>query len=76
MTADGIDPKTIDTILLSHFHGDHVSGIRAKGGAVNFPNAEIMVPSGEWQFWNDASNQAKVIGSEVDITAEALDVSF
>jgi glyoxylase-like metal-dependent hydrolase (beta-lactamase superfamily II) len=61
MSAAGIDPKNIDTILVSHFHGDHISGIRAKGGAANYPNAEIMVPSGEWQFWNDASNQAKVI---------------
>jgi glyoxylase-like metal-dependent hydrolase (beta-lactamase superfamily II) len=61
MSAAGIDPKTIDTILVSHFHGDHISGIRAKGGAANYPNAEIMVPSDEWQFWNDASNQAKVV---------------
>jgi glyoxylase-like metal-dependent hydrolase (beta-lactamase superfamily II) len=61
MQAAGIDPKTIDTVLVSHFHGDHISGIRAKAGAANFPNAEIMVPAGEWQFWTDASNQAKVI---------------
>ena len=61
MQAAGIDPKNIDTILVSHFHGDHISGIRAKAGAANFPNAEIMVPAPEWQFWNDASNQAKVI---------------
>ncbi|MEA2875083.1 MAG: hypothetical protein QOF14_279 [Hyphomicrobiales bacterium] len=61
MNAAGIDPKTIDTVLVSHFHGDHISGIRAKAGAANFPNAEIMVPAAEWQFWNDASNQAKVI---------------
>ena len=32
MSAAGIDPKNIDTILVSHFHGDHISGIRAKGG--------------------------------------------
>jgi glyoxylase-like metal-dependent hydrolase (beta-lactamase superfamily II) len=61
MQAAGIDPKNIDTILVSHFHGDHISGIRAKAGAANFPNAEIMVPGPEWQFWNDASNQAKVV---------------
>ena len=45
MQAAGIDPKNIDTILVSHFHGDHISGIRAKAGAANFPNAEIMVPA-------------------------------
>ncbi len=61
MQAAGIDPKNIDTVLVSHFHGDHVSGIRAKAGAANFPNAEIMVPGPEWQFWNDASQQSKVI---------------
>jgi glyoxylase-like metal-dependent hydrolase (beta-lactamase superfamily II) len=59
LTAAGIDPKTVDTIIVSHFHGDHVSGIRAKAGAANFPNAEIMVPAGEWKYWNDAGEESK-----------------
>lgn len=59
LTAAGIDPKTVDTIIISHFHGDHVSGIRAKAGAANFPNAEIMVPAAEWKFWNDAGEESK-----------------
>ena len=45
MNAAGIDPKTIDTILISHFHSDHINGVRAKAGSLNFPNAEIMVPA-------------------------------
>jgi glyoxylase-like metal-dependent hydrolase (beta-lactamase superfamily II) len=61
MAAAGIDPKNIDTVLVSHFHGDHISGIRAKAGAANFPNAEIMVPAAEWKFWTDASQEANVI---------------
>ena len=32
-----------------------------QGGCCELPNAEIMVPAPEWQFWNDASNQPKVI---------------
>ena len=63
MNAAGIDPKNIDTILVSHFHGDHISGIRAKAGAANFPNAEIMVPAGEWKFWTDAGEESKVAAS-------------
>jgi len=59
LTAAGIDPKTVDTIIVSHFHGDHISGIRAKAGAANFPNAEIMVPAGEWKYWNDAGEESK-----------------
>jgi glyoxylase-like metal-dependent hydrolase (beta-lactamase superfamily II) len=61
MQAAGIDPKSIDTVLVSHFHGDHISGIRAKAGAANYPNAEIMVPAPEWKFWSDASQEANVI---------------
>ena len=45
MTAAGIDPKNVDTILISHFHPDHINGIRAKAGSLNFPNAEVMVPA-------------------------------
>jgi glyoxylase-like metal-dependent hydrolase (beta-lactamase superfamily II) len=59
MNAAGIDPKAIDTILVSHFHGDHINGIRAKAGTANFPNAEIMVPAAEWKHWTDAGEESK-----------------
>jgi len=59
MNAAGIDPKAIDTILVSHFHGDHINGIRAKAGAANFPNAEIMVPAAEWKHWTDAGEESR-----------------
>ena len=41
----GIDPKSIDTILISHFHPDHINGIKDKDGKKVFPNAEILVPN-------------------------------
>jgi glyoxylase-like metal-dependent hydrolase (beta-lactamase superfamily II) len=59
MTAAGIDPKNVDTILISHFHGDHINGIRAKAGSLNFPNAEIMVPATDLKFFLDAGEESK-----------------
>ncbi len=53
MAAAGIDPKQIDTVLVSHFHPDHIHGLRAKEGAATYPNAEIVVPTVEWDFWMD-----------------------
>ena len=41
----GIDPKAIDTILISHFHPDHINGIKDKDGKKVFPNAESSCPS-------------------------------
>jgi glyoxylase-like metal-dependent hydrolase (beta-lactamase superfamily II) len=53
LTAAGIDPKAIDVVLISHFHGDHISGLRTPDGALAYPNAEIMVPAKEWAHWSD-----------------------
>lgn len=49
----GIDPRAVDTILISHFHPDHINGIKTKDGELVFPNAEINVPAPEWAFWMD-----------------------
>ena len=46
LAAAGVDPKSIDVVLLSHLHPDHTNGIRALDGSMAFPNAEIMVPVG------------------------------
>jgi glyoxylase-like metal-dependent hydrolase (beta-lactamase superfamily II) len=53
MSAAGLDPKAIDTVIVSHFHPDHIGGIRLKDGGLAFPNAEIVVPEAEWAFWMD-----------------------
>ncbi len=51
--AAGFDPAQVNTILISHFHGDHINGLRLKDGSAVFPNAEIAVPAPEWAFWMD-----------------------
>ncbi len=53
--AAGFDPAQVDTVLISHFHGDHINGLRLKDGSAVFPKAEIMVPEAEWAFWMDDS---------------------
>ena len=56
----GVDPKAIDTILISHFHPDHIDGIKTKDDEKVFPNAEILVPEPEWTFWmNDAKRDRR-----------------
>ena len=53
LAAAGVDPKAVDIILISHFHPDHINGIKSKEGQRVFPNAEINVPAPEWAFWMD-----------------------
>ena len=54
--AAGIDSKAVDQIVISHFHPDHINGIKDKDNALLFPNAEIMVPEPEWTYWMSDAN--------------------
>jgi glyoxylase-like metal-dependent hydrolase (beta-lactamase superfamily II) len=56
LLAAGIDPKAIDLIAISHFHPDHINGLKDKDNETVFPNAEIMVSAAEWKFWMDDAN--------------------
>jgi glyoxylase-like metal-dependent hydrolase (beta-lactamase superfamily II) len=56
LKAAGIDPHAVDKIVISHFHPDHINGIKTKDNGLIFPNAEIMVPEAEWAFWTDDAN--------------------
>jgi glyoxylase-like metal-dependent hydrolase (beta-lactamase superfamily II) len=65
LAAAGVDPKSIDVVLLSHLHPDHTNGIRAADGTIAFPNAEIMVPAVDWAFWTSDENAAKAQSNEM-----------
>jgi len=51
--AAGFTPEQVTRVVFSHFHGDHINGLRLKDGALVFPNAELIVPAPEWAFWMD-----------------------
>lgn len=62
MLAAGLDPKNVDIVVISHFHGDHMNGLKKADGSPVYPNAEIMVPAAEWAFWSDEANASKANG--------------
>lgn len=53
MQAAGIDAARVTTVVISHFHGDHINGLTLADGSAAYPNAEIVVPEAEWRFWMD-----------------------
>jgi glyoxylase-like metal-dependent hydrolase (beta-lactamase superfamily II) len=65
LQAAGVDPKSIDTVIISHLHPDHTNGIRAADGSMAFPNAELMVPAKDWDFWMSDENAAKAQSNEM-----------
>lgn len=55
----GVKPSEIDTVIISHFHGDHINGLRSADGGLAFPNAEVLVPEAEWAFWMDEGEASR-----------------
>jgi len=54
LKAAGIDPTKIDTILISHFHPDHIFGLMEKDtNKPVYPDVEIIVSNDEYKFWTD-----------------------
>ena len=56
--ADGAPTSEIDTVVISHYHGDHINGLRNKAGDYVFAKAKVMVPTTEHAFWMDDARMA------------------
>lgn len=53
LAAAGYQPQDIDHVLVSHFHPDHIAGLRTRDGALTYPRAKLHVPAPEFGFWMD-----------------------
>jgi len=61
LAAAGIDPTSIDTVLLTHMHPDHSAGLTdMSNGQRYFPNAELVMHENELAHWFDDGAMGKV----------------
>ncbi len=50
MVEAGVSPDKIDTVLITHMHGDHIGGL-LWGDQKAFPNAQVLIGRVEQDFW-------------------------
>jgi glyoxylase-like metal-dependent hydrolase (beta-lactamase superfamily II) len=61
LRAAGIEPESVDVVMCSHLHVDHVGwNTRLENGkwVPTFPNARYLIARTEWEYWRDQSRQA------------------
>jgi glyoxylase-like metal-dependent hydrolase (beta-lactamase superfamily II) len=59
LTAAGLSSAAIDTVIISHYHGDHMNGLLKADNTPAFPNAEILVPANEHKYWMDDGEMSR-----------------
>ena len=59
LAAAGIDANTVDAVIISHYHGDHINGLLKSDNSLAFPNAEILVPAPEHKYWMDDGEMSR-----------------
>jgi glyoxylase-like metal-dependent hydrolase (beta-lactamase superfamily II) len=59
LAALGVTPDSIDTILITHAHADHVNGLLDDSGGALYPNAELVIHEAEIGFWLNKDIEAK-----------------
>ena len=68
LAAAGYPRESIDTVLCTHLHVDHVgwNTMLVEGEWVpTFPNARYLVGQAEWQYWNGVASSEAVLADSV-----------
>jgi len=65
LAAAGIHRNAVDTVIISHYHGDHINGLLMADDSLSFPNAEILVPAPEHKYWMDDGEMSRATNERV-----------
>ena len=60
LKAEGITPRDVDTVILTHGHPDHIGGNTDTEGKSAFPDARFVMWKDEWDFWTSDLAELKV----------------
>ncbi|MCY3811742.1 MAG: MBL fold metallo-hydrolase [Gammaproteobacteria bacterium] len=79
LEAAGYPRESIDTVLCTHLHVDHVgwNTMLVDGEWVpTFPNARYLVGETEWRYWDDRDTSTQVLADSVRPVIDAGLVDF
>lgn len=64
LRAENITPESIDTVVITHYHQDHIGGLLDHAGNATFSKARVVVPLQEHNYWMRADILASLDSSD------------
>jgi glyoxylase-like metal-dependent hydrolase (beta-lactamase superfamily II) len=65
LRAAALAPETVDLVVFSHAHPDHIGGTVREDGQTTFPNARFLMLRAEFDYWMTEATQAKLAAGEL-----------
>lgn len=69
----GYSPDQIDTVVITHMHGDHIGGVAGEAG-VTFANARHVTGAAEMNFWSGTEGKNKAFEGKVRGNMDRFDM--
>lgn len=67
LNGAGFEAADIDMVIITHGDGDHIGGIE------QYPNAQIVMPTGAWLLWTTESGRAQMVEQFIKLFREGMD---
>lgn len=71
LAAAGVSPESVDVVLLTHMHVDHIGGLLNADGTAAYPRATVMASMREVAYWRELDHRE----TSPQSTRDAFDVS-
>jgi glyoxylase-like metal-dependent hydrolase (beta-lactamase superfamily II) len=57
LARQGVQPDDVRVLALSHLHADHVGWVGDRHGEPVFPNAQVYIGQGDWEYFVDGTGE-------------------